>query len=71
MGDSATSPLRFETTPLELEAAFDSGRITSDGGLLWLAEADERLGLCKAVAEHVPEWRGRSVGHSLLTLVRQ
>jgi hypothetical protein len=71
MGDSATSPLRFETTPLELEAAFDGGRITSDGGLLWLAEADERLGLCKAVAEHVPEWRGRSVRHSLLALVRQ
>ncbi len=72
MEDSATSLLRFETAPLELEAAFDGGRITSDGGLLWLAETDRDLGLCEAMAEHVPEWRtGRSVRHSLLALVRQ
>ncbi|MDP8949442.1 MAG: IS1380 family transposase [Actinomycetota bacterium] len=72
MQDSATIRLRFQTpTPLPLEAAFDGGRITSDGGLLWLAEADRDLGLCEAVAEHVPEWRGRSVSHSLLALVRQ
>lgn len=69
--DCATSPLRFGTAPLELEAAFDGGRITSDGGLLWLADADERLGLCKAIAEHIPEWRGPSLRHSLLSLVRQ
>jgi hypothetical protein len=69
--DSATFPLRFETTPLELEAAFDGGRITSDGGILWLAAADRELGLCAAIAEHLPEWRSRSVRHSLLTLVRQ
>jgi hypothetical protein len=72
MEDCATHPLRFETAPLELEAAFDGGRITSDGGLLWLAQIDGDLGLCEAVAEHVPEWRGgRSVRHSLATLVRQ
>jgi hypothetical protein len=72
MEDSATSPLRFETAPLELEAAFDGGRITSDSGLLWLAQIDRDLELCEAVAEHVPEWRGsRSVRHSLATLVRQ
>ena len=71
MTDSATSSLRFETAPLELEAAFDGGRITSDAGLLWLAEADGQLGLCEGIAEHVPEWRGQSVRHSLLTLVRQ
>jgi hypothetical protein len=72
MEDCATHPLRFETAPLELEAAFDGGRITSDGGLLWLAQTDRDLGLCEAVAEHIPEWRGsRSVRHSLATLVRQ
>ena len=69
--DCATSPLRFGTAPLELEAAFDGGRITSDGGLLWLADADERLGLCKTIAQHIPEWRGPSIRHSLLSLVRQ
>jgi hypothetical protein len=64
--------MRFETAPLELEAAFDGGRITSDGGLLWLAQIDRDLGLCEAVAERVPEWLGgRSVRHPLATLVRQ
>jgi hypothetical protein len=72
MQDSATYPLRFKTAALELEAAFDGGRITSDGGLLWLARIDRDLGLCEAMAEHVTEWRGeRSVRHSLATLVRQ
>lgn len=72
MSDCATSPTtRFETSPLVLEAAFDGGRITSDGGLLWLAEADRELGLCEEIASHVPEWRGPSVRHSLQMLVRQ
>src|SRR5215204_2074287 len=64
--------MRFETqTALALEAAFDGGRITSDGGLLWLAEADSQLGLCEAISEHVPEWRKRKGRHSLTSLVRQ
>ena len=72
MGDSATTRMRFETpAPLVLEAAFDGGRITSDGGLCWLAKADEQLGLCEVIARQIPEWRGSSVRHSLLTLVRQ
>jgi hypothetical protein len=70
--DSATTPILFETpTPLALQAAFDGGRITSDGGLCWLAEVDRDLGLCEAIARHVPERRGPSVRHSLTTLVRQ
>jgi hypothetical protein len=44
--------MRFETrTALALEAAFDGGRITSDGGLVWLSE----MGLCEAISEQVPE----------------
>ena len=62
----------FPIAPLSLEAAFDGGRITSDGGMLWLAEADGQLGLCEAIAEHAPEWRGgRWLRHLLLALVRQ
>jgi hypothetical protein len=54
MSDCATPKIRFETpTPLTLEAASDGGRITSDGGLLWLAEADRELGLCEAIARRV------------------
>lgn len=72
MSDCATTPMRFETpAPLPLEAAFDGGRITSDGGLVWLAEVDRELGLCEEIASHVPEWRGPSVRHSLEMLVRQ
>ena len=72
MTDCATTGMRFETqTALALEAAFDGGRITSDGGLVWLAEADSELGLCEAISEHVPEWRKRRGRHSLESLVRQ
>jgi len=73
VGDCATQKMRFETTPLALEAAFDGGKLTSDGGLIWLAKADEELGnLCDKIASQVPEWRkGPSVRYSLKTLVRQ
>jgi hypothetical protein len=71
VSDSATSPTRFETSPLELEAAFDGGRITSDGGLVWLAEVDQELKVCEKIAWYVPEWRGSAARHSLSTLVRQ
>ncbi len=56
---------------LALEAAFDGGRLTSDGGLLWLARVDSELGLCEAISECVPEWRTRKGRHSLASLVRQ
>ena len=72
MEDCATYPARFETlTPLALEAAFDGGRLTSDKGLIWLARADQALELCEQITHYVPEWRGPSVGHSLVTLFRQ
>lgn len=72
MTDCATQKMRFETqTTLALEAAFDGGRITSDSGLVWLAKADEELGLCDAISECVPEWRKRRGRHSLAALVRQ
>ena len=72
MTDCATTGMRFGTqTALALEAAFDGGRITSDGGLVWLAEADSELGLCEAISEHVPEWRKRRGRHSLESLLRQ
>jgi hypothetical protein len=52
-------------------ARFDGPQLTSDGGLCWLSEADTVLGLCAALASHIPEWRHRAVRHSLETLVRQ
>jgi DDE family transposase len=70
--DSATPPFAFATAAgLPLEAAFDGGRITSDGGLPWLAEADAALGLCAALAACVPDWRRGPITHPLEALVRQ
>jgi len=63
---------RFATeTGLPLVASFDGGRLTSDGGLPWLAAAEGQLGICRALAACVPEWRTGPVTHSLETLVRQ
>ena len=37
-------------TGATLSATFDGGRLTSDGGLPWVARADAALGLCEALA---------------------
>jgi Transposase DDE domain group 1 len=50
---------------------FDAGRLTSDGGMAWIAQADATLGLCAALAGQIPDWRRGPVHHSLQTLVRQ
>ena len=72
MAHSAILLDRFSTSAgRPLAAAFDAGRLTSDGGLPWLAEADDALGLCEALAARIPEWRRGPVRHRLGTLVRQ
>ena len=74
MSPSATPTFRFATrTGHTLEGTFDGGRLTSDGGLPWLAEAEDDLGVCAAFAHCLTDWRkdpARS-RHSLETLVRQ
>ena len=72
MPQSATPAYRFAgPAALPLEASFDGGRLTSDGGLPWLGEAEAALGVCAAFAGCVPDWRRGPVRHSLETLVRQ
>jgi hypothetical protein len=61
----------FALPTSSLQASFDGPQLTSDGGLCWLSEADTVLGLCAALAAHIPEWRRGPVRHSLETLVRQ
>ena len=52
--------------------SFDGGRLTSDGGLPWLVEADTSLGLCARLAACVPDRRRPgSVRHSVTALLRQ
>ncbi len=72
MYDCATTTTRFDTQAgLELEVAFDGGRLTSDGGLALVAQADTQLGLCEALASCAREWRRGPVKHSLVELFRQ
>jgi len=72
MTDSATPTFSFETlAPLTLEAAFDGGQLTSDGGLTWLAAADAEIGVCAEIAAHVPEWRREARAHPLAMLICQ
>ncbi len=72
MSQSATPSLAFAPpAALPLEVDFLGGRLTSDGGLPLLAEADAHLGLCEALAAEVPEWRRRRGRHRVLDLVRQ
>ena len=73
MRDCATNRMRFETqTALALEAAFDGGRITSDGGLLWLAEDGRGVGSCARPSPSACRSgeRGRDATPSL-SLIRQ
>jgi hypothetical protein len=69
---SATPTIRcFSPASVSIEASFDGPQLTSDGGLVWLAEADAALGLCAALAGAIPDWRTGPVQHSLELLIRQ
>ena len=69
MPDSRISSLPAALSSLAV--AFDAGQLTSDGGLVWLAQADDRLGLSAAFAAHVRDWRRGPVRHPLALLLRQ
>ena len=55
----------------KVSAAFDGGRLTSDGGVLLLSGADRQLGLCAALASVIPDhrepWR---ITHHLADILR-
>jgi hypothetical protein len=56
----------------KVEANFQGGDITSDGGVLLLQQADRRLGLTEAVAQTLDDPRRQaSVDHNGLSLLRQ
>lgn len=68
MSQSATSVAFGSPLPAPVDAHFDLGQLTSDGGLLWMREADDELGLCSRLAAEIPEWRRSHIQHSLETL---
>src|ERR671916_3253811 len=71
MVESTPSPIAFAGGSVPLDARFDLDALTSDGGLVWIDEADAALGLSDAFAAVIPDWRRRPGRHRLVTLVRQ
>lgn len=56
----------------KVQAAFDGGHLSTDGGALLLRETDARLGVTKRLAECFTDHREQdAVEHSVLELVRQ
>jgi hypothetical protein len=55
-----------------VQASFTGGNLSSDGGLLLLAQLDRRIGLTERAAGCLEDWRASErVRHSLLDLLRQ
>ena len=72
MKDCATSTMRFETaTNLALEAAFDGGRLTSDGGLLWLAKADAEKAFATVLCAGFGDPTAKEIGEEIRVIVTQ
>lgn len=56
----------------KLMVTFDDGHISADAGVLLLRQLDDQLGLTKALAESLVDWRDpRFIVHSLHDLVRE
>ena len=55
----------------KLTAAFDAGRLSSDGGVLLLGGADKRLGLIETLAALIPDHRDPAqITHTLADILR-
>jgi hypothetical protein len=55
----------------KVTAAFDGGRITSDGGVMLLSLAERRLGIAERLARRIPDLRDPSrVTHSFADMIR-
>src|SRR2546430_10709739 len=54
--------------PQQVTVTFDDGHISNDAGVLLLRQLDDKLGLTRALAHSLVEWRNPLlVEHSLLT----
>ena len=72
MDQSATAALTFvPPVDLPLTVDFQGGRLTSDGGWPWVAEANAALDLSETLAAAVPDHRHRRCRHALRDLLRQ
>jgi len=72
MSDDTTAPFLFPGVGRKkVTAAFDGGRITSDGGVMLLAAAERRLGIADRLAELIADPRNPLfVTHSVADILR-
>jgi len=72
MPDDTTAPFLFPATGRKkVTAAFDGGRITSDGGVMLLAAAERRLGIADGLAGLIADPRNPAlVTHSIADILR-
>src|SRR5712664_1591070 len=72
MTDDNLLPFCFPAVRREkITAAFDGGRISSDGGVMLLAQADRRLGIAERLARAIPDGRDPDrVTHQLPDILR-
>lgn len=61
MTDDTTLPFSFPSVRgKKLTAAFDGGRLSSDGGVMLLAAAARRMGIAEKLAAVIPDRRDRT-----------
>ena len=72
MPDDTTAPFLFPAVGRKkLTAAFDGGRMTSDGGVMLLAAAERRLGVAGRLARLIADPRNPAfVTHSIADILR-
>jgi hypothetical protein len=72
MSDSTTQPFWLPAVSRKkITAAFDGGRLTSDGGVMLLALAERRLGIAKRLAALFPDQRDPTrVVHAIDDIIR-
>jgi hypothetical protein len=72
MTDDTPPPFSFPAIRRKkLTAAFDGGRLSSDGGVILLAEADRRLGLAAKLAAVIADDRDPArITHTLVDILR-
>ena len=70
MGEAQNQPFQLSFNPA-LRVEFQGSRVTSDGGLIFVRELDERSGFSALIAYHLTDPRGKNTQFSLADLVRQ
>jgi len=55
----------------KITAAFDGGRLSSDGGVMLLAQAERRLGIAERLARVIPDQRDPTrIRHGVTDMIR-